>query len=162
MTVLKHTSGNIGGINPVQYIFWEDVAAYTVDLTTLAGSITLKSDKRWKYLYATPETIQLEVKEEDTPAGIKYTCQLKMLIPKDRAEVEIALHDLNNRNLIFKVLDKNGVCRFFGSMDAPMKKLGKLLKPNSAEGFNGWEVVFTAEFSAPAAYGESSGTPFIP
>ena len=85
-----------------------------------------------------------------------------MLIPKDRAEVEIALRDLNNRNLIFKVLDKNGVCRFFGSMDAPMKKLGKLLKPNSVEGFNGWEVVFTAEFSAPAAYGDSSGTPFMP
>jgi hypothetical protein len=162
MSVIKHVDGNAGGVNPVQFVFWEDVATYVVNLLNLAGTITLKPDHVWKYLYATPETIQVEVKEEDTPSGIKYICQIKMLIPKDRPEVESYLYNLNNRKLIINVLDKNGVNRFFGNMETPMKKLGRLMKPATIEGYNGWEVVFNGEFSSPPAYSIPLGEPFLP
>ena len=159
MTVLRHLSGNIGGINPVQYIFKEDVASFIISPSTLYGSLTLKSGSSWNYLYASPESIQVDGKEEDTPSGIKYTYQIKMLIPKDRPDVEVILRNLNNRHLIIKVKDKNGVSRYFGTMDHPMKKNGKLLKPAVLEGYHGWEIIFSGDFTQPAAYIDSSGIP---
>ena len=159
MTVLRHLSGNIGGINPVQYIFKEDVASFFINPNTLYGSLTLKSGSSWNYLYASPESIQVDGKEEDTPSGIKYSYQIKMLIPKDRSDVEVILRNLNNRHLIIKVKDKNGVSRYFGTLDSPMKKNGKLLKPAVIEGYHGWEIIFSGDFTQPAAYIDSSGIP---
>jgi hypothetical protein len=152
MTVLRHTGGNIGGINPVQYVFKEDVESFSFSQDSLYAEIVLFNHASWNYLYGTPDTIQLEGKEEETPAGTKYTYQLKMLIPKDRIDVERILFQLNNRHLIINVIDKNGVSRCFGNLQSPMKKQGKLMKPTAVEGFHGWEVVFAGEFSEPAAY----------
>ena len=33
-----------------------------------------------------------------------------------------------------------------------MKKISKLIKPTNIEGYNGWEVVFSGDFSSPPAY----------
>lgn len=162
MTVLRHTGGNIGGINPIQYVFREDVTSFAINADTLEGVIVLARTNAWNYLYASPESIQIEGKQEDTPAGTKYTYQLKMLIPKDRADVEMLLHKLNNRHLIINVIDKNGVSRYFGTLDCPMKKTGKLLKPSNVEGYHGWEVAFTGEFSLPASYDLSGATSPLP
>ena len=152
MTILRHTGGNVGGINPVQYAFKEDIASLVINPDTLAGVIIFKSGKGWNYLYGSPESIQLEGKEEDMPAGIRYSYNFKMLIPKDRKDVEIILMQLNQRHLIINAIDKNGVSRYYGTLDQPMKKLGKLLKPATIESYQGWEVVFNGEFSQPAAY----------
>ena len=159
MTILRHTGGNIGGVNPVQYIFKEDIASFIINPITLHASITLKPSCSWNYLYGSPESIQVEGKEEDTPAGMKYNYQIKMLIPKDRPDVEVILRNLNNRHLIINVRDKNGVSRFFGTLDCPMKKTAKLIKPAVIEGYHGWEIMFSGDFTRPAAYCDSSGIP---
>ena len=159
MTILRHTLGNIGGVNPVQYIFKEDIASFIINPITLFASITLKSSCSWNYLYGSPESIQVEGKEEDSPAGMKYNYQIKMLIPKDRPDVEVILRNLNNRHLIIQVRDKNGISRYFGTLDCPMKKTGKLIKPAVIEGYHGWEIIFSGDFTQPAAYYNSSGIP---
>ena len=152
MTVLRHTNGNIGGVNPVQYVFKEDVLTFAVNPVTLSALITLKSDKVWNYLYGSPDTIQCEGKEEITPAGIRYTYEIKMLIPKDRLDVEVLLWNLNYRHLIINLQDKNGVSRFYGTMECPMRKIGKLMKPATIEAYNGWEIIFSGQFTQPATY----------
>ncbi len=152
MTVLRHTNGNIGGINPIQYAFKEDISSFVINPNTLVGTIMFHTGKGWNYLYGSPESIQLEGKEDDLPSGIKYSYAIKMLIPKDRRDVEIILYQLNQRHLILNVIDKNGVSRYFGTLDCPMKKNGKLLKPATIEGYHGWEVVFNGEFSQPSSY----------
>ncbi len=162
MAVLKNTNGNIGGVNPVLFVFKDDILSYNVNPVTMVGVITLKTGKVWNNLYATDETIQLTCKEDPTPAGIKYSYEIKMLIPKDRSDVEIALYAMNNRHLVINLIDKNGVSRYFGTMDIPMKKLGTLTKPANVEGYNGWEVVFTGAFSAPASYKAAGGTGWVP
>ena len=162
MTVLRHDNGNIGGVNPVQYIFREDVQSFFINPVTLIGVITLKAGKAWNYLYGSPETIQLDGKEEETPSGMKYSYQIKMMVPKDRSEVEIVLQNLNYRHLIINLVDKNGVSRYFGTMDCPMKKISKLSKPPAVEGYHGWEVVFTGDFTSPACYQPAVFPPFEP
>ena len=159
MTILRHTGGNIGGVNPVRYIFKEDIASFILNPATLYGSITFKPARSWNYLYGSPESIQVEGKEEDSPAGMKYSYQIKMLIPKDRPDVEVILRNLNNRHLIINVRDKNGVSRYFGTLDCPMKKAGKLIKPSVVDGYHGWEIIFSGDFAEPAAYCDSSGIP---
>jgi hypothetical protein len=161
MKVLRHTNGNIGGINPVQYVFLEDVSVFNINGTTFNATIVLKAGRTWNYLYGSPESIQIEGKEEETPAGMKYSYQMKMLIPKDRVDVAATLHNLNNRHLIINARDKNGVSRYFGTLQCPMKKTGKLLKPAVVEGYNGWEIMFSGDFSFPAAYCASSDTQMI-
>jgi len=160
--VTRHTGSNVGGLHPVQFVFAEDIYSFQINPLTFIAGIILKGGKSWNYLYATPETIQLESKEELTDAGMKYTYQIKMLIPKDRPEVEIILTSMNNRSLVINAIDKNGVSRYFGTKTNPMKKAGKILKPSALEGFNGWEVLFTGEFSSPAAYSSAPGTPVDP
>ncbi|MCX6305501.1 MAG: hypothetical protein NT040_11085 [Bacteroidetes bacterium] len=163
MTVLRHENGNVGGINPIQYTFKEDVESFVINPDTLSGTIVLKHGCNWNYLYGSPESIQLEGKEEDLPAGMRYTYNFKMLIPKDRNQVEIILTQLNQRHLILNAIDKNGVSRYFGTLDSPMKKVGKLLKPATIESYQGWEVLFNGEFSSPAAYAPvTAGVPFDP
>ena len=155
--ILRHTGINIGGLNPVSWIFREDVAGFTFNDTTLYCSVTPKTGKAWSSLYGTPETIQLESEQQDMPGGIKYLYKLKILVPKDRAVVESELFRMTGRQLFVKVTDKNGTIRVFGTMDAPIKMTSKLLKPLVLEGFNGYDILFTGEFSKPAGFIQCSG-----
>jgi len=153
----RHTGINIGGLNPVSWVFREDVAGFTFNETTLFCSVSLKTGKSWNSLYGTPETIQLESESQDTPSGMKYIYKLKKFVPKDRPEVESELLRMTGRRLILKVTDKNGTIRLLGTMETPMKMTSKLLKPLVIEGFNGYDILFSGEFSKPAGFIQSSG-----
>ena len=150
--ILRHTGINIGGLNPVNWIFREDVASFTWNETTLFCSVTLKTGKSWSSIYGTPETMQLESEQQDTPGGMKYLYKLKILVPKDRIALEAELFRMTGRRLILKVGDKNGTIRILGTMDIPMKLTSKLLKPAAMETFNGYELLFSGEFSRPAGF----------
>jgi len=150
--ISRHTGINIGGLNSISWIFREDVGIFSFYASSLNCLITPKPGKSWNAIYGTPETIQLESEQQDTPAGIKYIYKLKILVPKDRAPVESELYAMNGRRLIIKSGDKNGTVRVFGTMDSPMKVTSKLIKPAAMEGFNGYELLFTGEFKHPAAY----------
>ena len=115
-------------------------------------AIIPKTGKDWNSLYATPETMQLEAESQDTPSGMKYLYKLKVLIPKDRQEVEYELFRIANRRLLLKVIDKNGTIRLLGNLSTPMKMTSKLLKPLVLEGFNGYDILFSGEFSMPACF----------
>ena len=153
----RHTGINIGGLNPISWIFREDVAGFTFNDTTLYCSVTPKTGKSWSSLYGTPETIQLESEQQDMPGGMKYIYKLKILVPKDRAVVESELFRMTGRQLFVKVTDKNSTIRIFGTMETPMKMISKLLKPLVLEGFNGYDILFSGEFSKPAGFIQSSG-----
>lgn len=150
--ISRHTGINIGGLNPVSWIYREDVAMFTFSDSTLYCSITPKPGKSWSSLYGTPETIQLESEQQDTPGGMKYLYKLKILVPKDRAPVESELFRMTGRRLILKAADKNGTIRIFGNMESPMKLTSKLLKPAAMETFNGYELLFSGEFRVPAGF----------
>ena len=154
--ISRHTGINIGGLNPVSWIFREDVAGFTYNDTTLHCTVILKTGKSWNSLYGTPETIQLESEQQDTPAGMKYLYKLKILVPKDRALVESELFRMTGRQLIIKVTDKNSTIRIFGTMESPMKMTSKLLKPAALETFNGFELLFSGEFKKPAGFIQSN------
>jgi hypothetical protein len=150
--ISRHTGINLGGANTVSWIYKEDVAGFSVNDSTLTGSVTPKTGKSWSSLYGTPETIQLESEQQDMPGGMKYLYKLKILVPKDRAPVESELFRMTGRHLIVQMTDKNGTTRLFGTMDIPMKLTNKLQKPPTMEGFNGFELLFAGEFSKPAGF----------
>lgn len=150
--ILRHSGINIGGLNSISWIFREDVGVFNFYLSSLNCQITPRPEKSWNEIYGTPETIQLESEQQDTPAGIKYSYKLKILVPKDRAPVESELYAMTGRRLIVRSGDKNGTVRIFGTMDCPMKVTSKILKPAAMEGFNGYELLFAGEFFHPAAY----------
>jgi len=150
--ILRHSGINIGGLNSISWIFREDVGVFNFYLSSLNCQITPRPGKSWNEIYGTPETIQLESEQQDTPAGIKYSYKLKILVPKDRAPVESELYAMTGRRLIVRSGDKNGTVRIFGTMDCPMKVTSKILKPAAMEGFNGYELLFAGEFFHPAAY----------
>ncbi len=150
--ISRHTGINIGGLNSISWIFRENVGIFSFNLPTISCLIAPKLGKSWNAIYGTPETTQLESEQQDTPGGLKYLYKLKVLIPKDRAPVETELYAMNGRRLILKSGDKNGTVRVFGTMDCPMKVTSKLIKPAAMEGFNGYELLFTGEFTHPAAY----------
>ena len=152
--ISRHSGINLGGLNPINWIFREDVEAYTYDDSTLYCTVTPKTGKSWNSIYGTPETIQLESEQQDTPSGMKYLYKLKILVPKDRAPVESELFRMTGRQLIIKLTDKNGTIRFLGTMDSPMKLTSKLLKPPALETFNGYELLFAGEFTKPAGFVE--------
>ena len=150
--ISRHTGINIGGLNSISWIFREDVGIFSFNLSTLSCLIAPKLGKSWNAIYGTPETIQLESEQQDTPGGMKYVYKLKILVPKDRKPVESELYTMTGRRLILKSGDKNGTIRIFGTRDCPMKVTSKLLKPAVMEGFNGYELLFTGEFFHPAAF----------
>lgn len=150
--ILRHTGINIGGLNPIGWIFKEDVDHFIVDLASLRCYIAPKPGKSWNAIYGTPETIQLESEQQDTAGGTKYVYKIKILVPKDRSQVEAELYAMTGRRLILKSQDKNGTIRIFGTLECPMKVSSKLLKGSAIEGFNGYELLFTGESAHPAAY----------
>ena len=150
--ILRHTGINLGGLNPVSWIYPEDVAIFNSSDSSIYCLIVPKSGKSWNSLYGTPETIQLESEQQDNPGGMKYVYKLKVLVPKDRIIVEAELFRMTGRRLILKVGDKNGTIRILGTMEVPMKLTSKLLKPAAMETFNGYELLFTGEFSLPAGF----------
>jgi len=150
--ILRHTGINIGAISSVSWIFREDVIGFTYNDSSLLCSVTPRIGAGWNSVYGTPETIQLDSEQQDTPAGLKNIYKLKMLVPKDRREVETELLGMNGRLLMVRVTDKNGVIRILGSPENPMKLTCKLLKPPAMEGFNGYELLFSGEMSKPAGF----------
>lgn len=66
---------------------------------------------------------------------------------------------MTGRHLILKSGDKNGTIRIFGTLECPMKVSEKLLKPATIEGFNGYELLFSGEFSYPAGYYQDPTSP---
>jgi hypothetical protein len=149
--ITRHTSGNIGGVNPPMYVFPEDIDSITVN-SDLTASVELKAGKAWNYLYGTNGTIQVESKEEPSPAGMKYIYQAELLIPKDRSDAELVLANMNDRGIIILAMNKNGQVRLFGDPDNPMRKSGKLTWPAETEGFNGTKLTLSGQFSHPAYY----------
>ena len=150
--ILRHTGINLGGLNPVSWIYREDVALFNCSDSTLSCVVYPKIGKNWNSIYGTPETMQLDSEQQDTPAGVKYLYKLKILVPKDRAPVEAELFRMTGRQLIIKLTDKNGTIRILGTMESPMKLTNKLLKPAALETYNGYELLFTGEFSKPAGF----------
>jgi hypothetical protein len=157
--ILRHTGTNIGGLNPVSWLYKEDIVTFNFNLTTLGCQVTPRPGKGWNTIYGTPETIQLESEQQDTPAGVKFIYKLKILVPKDRVSVERELFAITGRRLILKSGDKNGTMRIFGTPDAPMRVSCKLLKPAAVEGFNGYELLFSGELSHPAGYDVGQNSP---
>jgi hypothetical protein len=153
--IVRHTGINIGGHNLLSWVFKEDVEDYQVNLSSLRCSVSLRAGKSWNLLYTTAETTQLDSEQVDTPAGIKFLYKLKALVPKDRSEVESALFKMTGRHLIIRLTDKNRTTRILGTMESPMKESSKLLKPALIEGYNGYEVLFSGEFSSPAFFIQS-------
>ncbi|NCA75625.1 MAG: hypothetical protein EOM90_04765 [Alphaproteobacteria bacterium] len=150
--ISRHTGKNLGGLNQVSWIFREDVSFFTFNDLNLYCSVIPKIGGSWSSIYGTPETVQLESEQQDSPAGMKYIYKLKMLVPKDRAPVESELFRMTARPLIMKLTDKNGTIRIFGTMESPMKLTSKLMKPAAMETFNGYELLFTGEFTKPAGF----------
>jgi hypothetical protein len=150
--ISRHTGINLGGLNPVSWIYPEDVAIFNCNDSSLYCLIAPKTGKSWNALYGTPETIQLESEQQDTPGGMKYIYKLKILVPKDRAQVESELYRMTGRHLFLKVGDKNGTVRILGTMESPMKLTSKLLKPAAMETYNGYELLFFGEFTKPAGF----------
>ena len=150
--ILRHTGINIGGLNPVSWIFRDDIAIFNFSDSTLYGLVVPTPGKAWNSIYGTPETMQIESEQQDTPAGMKYGYKLKILVPKDRAHVESELYRMTGRHLILRVGDKNGTVRILGTMECPMKMTSKLVKPAAMETFNGYELLFAGEFSKPAGF----------
>lgn len=155
--ISRHESPNLGGLNFLDWAFTEDVSGMNFLGTSLYCQVALKPGRQWNRVYGTPETIQLESEQQETPSGIKYLYKLKVLVPKDRAAVESELRKMAGRKLMLMVEDKNGTARYFGTMDAPMKLFSRLMKPSAIESFNGYELTFTGEFSSPAAFRIPSG-----
>ena len=150
--ISRHTGINVGGLGSLSWVFREDVSGITWLDSSLYCLVTLKAGKSWNTLYGTPETIQMESEQQDTPAGVKYIYRVKTLVPKDRAAVETEVFRLTGRWLILKVEDKNAVVRILGTLETPMKLSCKLMKPPALEGFNGYELTFSGEFPSPAGF----------
>ena len=150
--ISRHSGINIGGIRSVAWIFREDVSVFSFNDLNLYCSVIPKIGGSWNSIYGTPETIQLESEQQDSPAGTKYLYKLKMLVPKDRAPVESELFRMTGRCLIINLTDKNGTIRIFGTMESPMKLTSKLMKPAAMETFNGYELLFAGEFTKPAGF----------
>lgn len=149
--ILPFSKFNIGGVNPLQYVFADEVKTFTL-FSNLTATIVLKDGVSWKYLYATDGSVSLEGKEEITSSGIRYSYQFDMLIPKDQMTVETALLGMNDRGMILLAKNKNGTVRVFGIPENPMRKKGKLSWPDQAQEYNGTKLTLFGEFSSPAGY----------
>ena len=136
----------------MSWVYREDVSTINFLPASLYCQVALKPGRQWNILYGTPETIQMESEQQDTPAGIRYLYKVRALVPKDRIAVEAELFRMSARYLILKIEDKNGIVRFLGTPDSPMKLSYKMMKPASLETFNGYELLFSGEFSSPAGY----------
>lgn len=150
--ILRHAGINLGGLNPVSWIFREDIAIFDFSDSNLYVLVLPKPGKAWNSIYGTPETMQIESEQQDTQGGMKYSYKLKILVPKDRVHVESELYRMTGRHLIIRVGDKNGTVRILGTMVCPMKLISKLMKPAAIETFNGYELLFSGEFSGPAGF----------
>ena len=150
--ILVHEGINFGGVNPIYWIFKEDLLSLVYSKNTWTATVALGFGRSWNTLYATAETIQIEGEEQETPSGTKYVYKISMQVPKDRPAVELLLRKMNQRGIIVLTKDKNGTMRIFGTPDCPMKKTSKLLVPKEPEGYNGYQITFQGEFPQPALF----------
>jgi hypothetical protein len=147
-----HTGINIGGVNPVQWIYQKDIDSITFSPATLIAEVTLKEGKAWNDLYGTDGTISVESDPKDTDQGMVHTYKIRILVPKTRLEAEQELALMDGRKIVVKVQDKNGTVRLFGTMESAFTKTHKLTIPGEVPAFNGYEVIFLGDLTHPALF----------
>jgi len=162
MNILKHTDQNIGGVNALNIAYAEYFSWFSVDLLTLQVTYELLTGHQWYYMYGSPDTISIEENEEDTQAGVKYSYQIKLSVPKDSQYITKTLFSIAEKGTIIKAMNKNGVVRVYGTPDFPCRLLTKTKWPGSVDEFNGYDLVFSCELPHPAGYDDSRTTPFLP
>jgi len=147
-----HTGVNIGGVNPIKWIYQKDIDSISFSPATLIAVVILKSGKTWNNLYGSDGTINIESDPKDTDPGMIYTYTIKMLVPKNRLDAEQQLFEMDGRKIVIKVRDKNGTVRLFGTTEGAFTKIHKLLIPGDVPGFNGYEVTFLGDLMHPALF----------
>lgn len=148
--IIKHTGDNLPGIKKIEYCFDSEISSEEVNLIDNEITINFVSEKDWKKIYFTPETVVTNLDdEEQTPAGIIYNNSLNFKVPKERKEVSAKLLSFNSKNFIFKLTTQNGSILIVGRKDNPIIKIGNL-KLNT--GFSGYELNFTGQNHHPVLF----------
>lgn len=151
-SIVKHSGTSVAGVFALYWAFAGEFDQ--VDYNRRSGYVTpvLSQGKAWNGIYFTDETAQVESEEETTAGGTLYRYRIKLQIPRDRREVEETLRSMNGRRIVVMVTDKNGNTRVYGDKENAMKKQSRLVINAPSDGFNGYELELSGEFSRPAGF----------
>lgn len=140
---------NAGGNCSVEWIYRDYVSDIptAVDGQVDESEIELDSSEAFGDIYGTPETIKVEISPNSTDNGMEYGVSVALRYPKDQYTISAQFQEMVQRGIILKVEDANGVRMIMGTIDNPMYMKFKTLKPESHDGYNGYEVTFDAKFS---------------
>lgn len=145
---------NAGGNNKVEIIDYFNVLSISqaFDHEIEENNITLKGGSSWDNFYGTPDTIILDIKQNETDAGPLWNIILKLRYPKDQASITNQFYKMVNKPKIIKITDNNSLKMLLGSIESPMMMNFNIKKPGQVSEYNGYEIQFTGSLTHPPYY----------
>lgn len=116
----KYYIDNIGSIAKIQFVPIDHVQSMTRPIHGV-GTITLKTNKVWLDLYATPFTAEFKNEFKSDSKGSFFQFSLTGSIPAYSEELNTRINFLTNHSFVVKIYDANGFTRVIGTLDFPCR-----------------------------------------
>ena len=146
---------NIGSIIAISYAMVSDIVSISSPVDEIV-QITFASGKSFSPFNFTPESASFQEDQQNQDPGPYFTQGLSFRCPKIGTIQHSIIKAMIDQEFILAATDGNGNTLVMGTLDAPARMSVKMLRPQSASGYNGYEVSFRANCIEPAPFLDES------
>ena len=135
MKQLNKPSDNVGGLLKI----W---AVPPSEITIGSNSVSFSTTGNIVEMYCSPGSMSFTEKESESKSGKVYKTELSAFIPKDTAEAQAIINDMNRRKWVIISLDQNEQFKVAGTVAIPLRVLFDLATGADTPDRNGHTVLF--------------------
>lgn len=147
---------NIGSITAIYYALASDIASISTPDENEAVEIGFNSGKSFTQFSFTPESAAFSEEMQDHDAGPYFSQGLSFRLPRIATGQHTVIKEMLDQEFILVAVDGNGNQLVMGTLDTPARVSVKMLRPQNASGYNGYEVSFRANCLQPAPFLDES------
>jgi hypothetical protein len=136
---------NIGSILKIYYALASNIVSITDPDEDNTVQVSFAAGKTWTELVFTPETASFSEDEDQQDPGPLITQSLSCRFPKVGTTGHALLQAMRDQDLVLMVTDGNQVSYLVGTRETPVRMTSKVIRPQGAAGYNGYELSFTCK-----------------
>ena len=147
---------NIGSIIAVYYALASDIASISSPDENGAVQVNFNSGKSFSQFVFTQESASFSEEQQDNDAGPYFALGLSFKCPRIGTIQHAIIRNLIDQDLIVTATDGNSTSILMGTLETPARIGVKMLRPQPASGYNGYEVSFRSNCLEPAPFLDES------
>lgn len=121
MEITKIDGINPSGIEKIEMVLAKNIVGVTLPSASHEVDVTLATGTTWDKIYFTPETAKFNMTPVYDDSGVFYKIQCELAIPRTRGDLLNYLDSHRERDVVFRVTDRNHQQYLIGTNKVPAR-----------------------------------------